>query len=263
VMISLWPSLTGGGNAGNVPFFNMFFLTQAIPFAASNLYKDIAFKSVDMDVWYLQFWDVAYQSIIGTLLFPVNTILPASANIAWKDIPSSMENGGKCLAGINIITPAHSNCALPGSEISCDNCHHAWLILIIYMTINVSYNVFILLVIKYGSATVLSIAQTIRLPLTSIAFSQTWIMGNQSEPFKSYTIYGLFIILAGLTSFRAGSLMKKSDSGLEETKIIPRLGPGGTEIFAESVRSTPLILPKTTHQHRQLYFSRLGIQVVQ
>jgi hypothetical protein len=30
----------------------------------------------------------------------------------------------------------------------CDNCYHAWLTLMIYMTINVIYNVFILLVIK-------------------------------------------------------------------------------------------------------------------
>lgn len=257
VTLSLLPSMTvPGGEKGNLPFFNMFFLCQAIPFAASNVYKDIAFKSVDMDVWYLQFWDVAYQSVIGTFLFPVNTILPKPANIAWKDIPSAMKNGGICLSGTNVIV---DHCG--GNSDPCDTCHLAWMTLLIYMCINVCYNVFILLVIKHGSATVLSIAQTIRLPLTSIAFAQKWIMGaSQVEKFSKYSLYGLFIIIAGLTSFRAGSLMKKPQEGDgASAKIIPRLGPGGTEIFAESVRSTPLIVPKTSLQHRQSYFTKLGI----
>jgi len=208
-----------------------------------------------MDVWYLQFWDVFYQSLIGTLLFPVNTILPAAARITWKEMPTDMEHGAMCLAGINTIT---SGCT---TEIPCDNCQGAWFTLILYMAINVIYNVFILLVIKHGSATLLSIAQTVRLPLTSIAFSQKWIMQDQVEPFSKYSLYGLFIILAGLTSYRAGSLMKKPAEGTEggSIRIIPRLGPGGSEIFAESVRSTPVIVPKTTHQHRSLYLSKLGI----
>jgi len=127
------------------------------------------------------------------------------------------------------------------------------------MCVNVIYNIFILLVIKHGSATILSIAQTIRLPLTSIAFSQKWIMGNQVEAFSKFSLYGLFIILSGLSAFRAGSLMKKPAEGEQSVRIIPRLGPGGTEIFAESARSTPLILPKTTIQHRKQYLTRLGI----
>jgi len=258
VTLSLLPSMTSTGDSGgqNIPFFNMFFLCQAIPFAASNVYKDIAFKAVDMDVWYLQFWDVFYQSLIGTCLFWVNPLLPKPANIEWKDMFPAMENGAICLSGTNVIT---SNCG--GSSTPCDACHHAWLILGIYMSVNVVYNIFILLVIKHGSATVLSIAQTIRLPLTSIAFSQNWIMGNQVEPFSQFSLYGLFIILSGLSAYRAGSLMKRPEGGEGTVKIIPRPGPGGTEIFSESVRSTPLIIPKTTLQHRRHYLTRLGINV--
>lgn len=258
VTLSLLPSLTNSGDSGqNIPFFNMFFLCQAIPFAASNLYKDIAFKSVDMDVWYLQFWDVFYQSVIGTFLFPVNTILPHPARIEWKDIPSAMRNGGICLSGTDVVKLP--NCSATDASDLCDDCYHAWLILIIYMSINVIYNVFILLVIKHGSATVLSIAQTIRLPLTSIAFSQKWIMGNQVEPFSNFSLYGLVIILGGLSAFRVGSLMKRPADGEGSGKIILHAGPGGSEIFAESVHSAPLILPKTSHQHRKQYFTRLGI----
>lgn len=266
VTLSLLPSLTSSGNSEqNIPFFNMFFLCQAIPFAASNVFKDIAFKSVDMDVWYLQFWDVFYQSLIGTFLFPVNTLLPPPANIRWADIPGAMKNGAICLSGVNVIIPTADPTTTCGTSANnpCDNCYHAWLILLIYMAINVIYNIFILLVIKHGSATILSIAQTIRLPLTSIAFSMQWIMGNQKESFSQFSLYGLFIILGGLSAFRAGSLMKKpvDGEGTSVVKIIPRPGPGGTEIFTESVRATPLIIPKTSIQHRKEYLARLGINV--
>jgi hypothetical protein len=87
-------------------------------------------------------------------------------------------------------------------------------------------------------------------------------MGNQYEKFSKFSLYGLFIILSGLSAFRAGSLMKRpaGAEGEEGTvRIIPRMGPGGTEIFAESSRSAPLILPKTTLQHRKQYLTRLGI----
>jgi len=265
VIVSLVPALTGGQNTGNVFFWNMFYLCQVIPFAASNVYKDIAFKAVDMDVWYLQFWDVFWQSVFGTLLFPINTILPAPATIPWSSIGSSMKDGGECLIGNNLITPENSTCGPDNSQhIYCDECVGAWLILSIYMIINVSYNVFILLVIKYGSATILSIAQTVRLPLTNICFSFEFIMGKDASPFSGYSLYGLLVILAGLISYRAGSLAKKKPEGAEgETpshRIIPHIGPSGGDYVIESVATIPLITPKTSAQVRRQYLNKLGLR---
>jgi hypothetical protein len=59
-----------------------------------------------------------------------------------------MRDGGLCLIGQNLITPENSSCGKPGATIPCDECDSAWIILLIYMAINVAYNVFILLVIK-------------------------------------------------------------------------------------------------------------------
>lgn len=88
-------------------------------------------------------------------------------------------------------------------------------------------------------------------------------MGDQVETFSPFTLYGLLIIIGGLIAFRAGSLLKRAPAGADgekvEPKIIPRLGPGGTEIFAEPVRAVPLIMPKTPQQHRNIYLSKLGI----
>jgi len=263
VVLSLIPALTNKGeNTGNVFFWNMFYLCQVIPFAASNVYKDIAFKSVDMDVWYLQFWDVFWQSMIGTMLFPINTVLPPPAKVEFSQIPANMKNGTLCLIGHDLITPLDSACGpLNPKHLACDDCHNAWLILGIYMAINVAYNVFILLVIKYGSATILSIAQTIRLPLTNICFSFHFIMGKDAQPFSGFSLYGLLVILSGLVAYRAGSLAKAPEAGEGEPhKIIPRIGPGATDYFVEAPAvSGPLITPKSHDQQRKQYLTRLGL----
>jgi len=271
VIVSLVPGLTDpSANKGNVFFWNMFYLCQVIPFAASNVYKDIAFKAVDMDVWYLQFWDVFWGSVVGSLLFPINTILPPPAYIAWDQIPNSMRDGGLCLVGENLITSDNSKCGPDNVDhISCDDCDSSWLILIIYMAINVAYNVFILLVIKYGSATILSIAQTVRLPLTNICFSFEFIMGPKYVTrLSGDTVWGLIVILVGLVVYRVGSYFKKkpiTEGGDGEPavshRIIPHIGPGGGggDYMVESISSTPLIIPKTSTHLRKQYLAKLGV----
>lgn len=262
VVISLLPALTGNGNSGNVFFWNMFYLINIIPFAASNVYKDIAFKSVDMDVWYLQFWDVFYQSVVGTLLFPINMALPPPQQVVPSQIGPNLLDGGKCLIGQNQITPGNSGCNLPHPYQPCDECTNAWLLLLIYMAINVAYNVFILLVIKYGSATVLSIAQTVRLPLTNICFSFNFIMGKDAVPLKGEIVYGLIVILVGLGAYRVGAQLKKKPTEEGETesrRIIPHIGPGGGDFLVESVISKPLIIPKTSQHLRKQYLAKLGV----
>jgi len=263
VVISLLPALTGKGNSGNVFFWNMFYLINIIPFAASNVYKDIAFKSVDMDVWYLQFWDVFWQSIVGTMLFPINMALPPPQQVVFSQIGTNLMDGGKCLIGQNQITPENSQCAQPHPYQPCDECTNAWVLLLLYMAINVAYNVFILLVIKYGSATILSIAQTIRLPLTNICFSFKFIMGKDATPLKGEIVYGLIVILLGLVCYRVGAQLKKKPAGeegeTESRRIIPHIGPGGGDFLVESVISKPLIIPKTSQHLRKQYLAKLGV----
>lgn len=257
VVLSLVPSLTGSDNSGNSVFWNMFYLCQVIPFAASNVYKDIAFKEVDLDVWYLQFWDVFWQSLVGTLLFPINTILPPPATIKWGGIPKNLHDGGMCLIGKDLITPP----ACGTKDLACDDCTNAWLILLIYVAVNVAYNVFILLVIKYGSATILSIAQTVRLPITNLCFASKKLAGNDTVPFTRWSLAGLLVILFGLVTYRVGSAMKQKslieDGG--ETRIIPHIGPGGVDYMIEAVAAKPLIVPKTGAHLRRQYLTKLGV----
>ncbi|EFA83226.1 putative transmembrane protein [Heterostelium album PN500] len=261
VVVSLIPSLTGKSDANNKVFWNLFYLISMIPFALSNIYKDIGFQSVqDMDVWYLQFYDSLFQGIVGTFLFPINNWLPPPGGIKFKDIIPSLRDGAECLAGTNTITMASSNntCDLPTTDFPCDNCHNAYIIIIIYMTINIVYNVFILLVIKHAGATVYSIANTLRLPLTNIVFSLKFIVPvSIYQAFSGLSVAGLIIILLGLVGYRIGSMIKAKQSGEDgEVKVIPGLGPAGVEVLPAGPLRRPLIEPKSPEHLRNQFFAR-------
>ncbi|KAK5575544.1 hypothetical protein RB653_006677 [Dictyostelium firmibasis] len=267
VVIALIPSLVGGSSGGNILFYNFFYLISVIPGALSNVYKDIAFKSIDMDVWYLQFWDCLYQSLFGSILFPINNWLPPPATIKFTAILPAMKDGALCLGGKNSILPiyngtssvlAFGSCGINDNYV-CDDCHNTWVIVLIYMTINIAYNIFILLVLKHAGATVYSIANTVILPLTNIFFSIKFIMGAATSPFSGLSVAGLLVILFGLGGYRVGSMTKKpppeTPKDSEET-----IGGSNKNNLAVSGEITP-IQPKNQIYLRNQFFGRLGIDV--
>ncbi|GAM24526.1 hypothetical protein SAMD00019534_077010 [Acytostelium subglobosum LB1] len=269
VFISLVPALIGKSDANNKLFWNFFFLLSMIPFAASNVYKDIGFQSVeDMDVWYLQFWDCFFQGIVGTFLFPINDILPPPATVKFDQVIPSLKDGALCLAGQNSITNATNPfCYEPSATIPCDNCHNAYIIVICYLTINIVYNVFILLVLKHAGATVYSIANTVRLPLTNIVYSMKFLVpASIYQPFSLYSLGGLLVILTGLITYRVGSMIKSKNSAAageveQPPKFIPGIGPAGVDVLPAGPLQKPLIEPKTPAYLRNQFFGKLGIPI--
>eukprot|EP01133_Synstelium_polycarpum_P015950 gene15950-18964_t len=261
VGIALVPALTGKGESGGSVFWYFFYLLNVLPFALSNVYKYIGFQSVDdMDVWYFQFWDCVFQSMVGTFLFPINAILPAPGTIPFSSVPTSLKDGAMCLAGHNTIVNNCGDINIYG--ITCDACHNAWIIILCYMTVNVIYNIFILLVLKHAGPTIYSIASTVRLPLTNIVFSLHFIMGSATQPFSSFSVAGLVVILLGLASYRVGSIIKDKKTEAEggvQVRVIPGLGPAGVDVMP-SVRK-PFIEPKSPEYLRNQFFGKLGIQV--
>ena len=102
----------------------------------------------------------AFQFFLGILLAPLNSLpFLQDAYVAFTDIPSTIANGGRCLAGINSIVNhtivdadgfAHGSCwsdknnkwGAP-SDSHCDDCVGAWLPTFFYIVFNCSYNLFI------------------------------------------------------------------------------------------------------------------------
>jgi hypothetical protein len=170
------------------------------------VYKEIAFKGADLDVNYLQFWVAVFQFFIGLALIPFNTFkFLGDDAVPWDQLPYTLSDGAKCLVGINTQV---TNC-WTGTEVSgmkqCDDCHMAFLPVVLYMCFNICYNLFIVLVIKHGGAAIMYVIMTIRLPLVQLAFALKFI-NNPPDAVEWNSMVGLVLILIGLVCYRSVSV---------------------------------------------------------
>merc|ERR1712008_10530 len=118
------------------------------------------------------------------------------------------------------------------------HCETAWTAVLGYVCFNLSFNIFIMLVIKYGSAALSFLVSTLRLPLTAIAFSCPLIMGIHTVQPGMSDFVSLAVILIGLIMYRYGSqLLQHSRHSKLECPASPRRSPSNW--FSPSSWSSP------------------------
>ena len=155
------------------------------------------------------------------------------------------------------------------------------------MFFNLLYNIFIILILKYGGSNILWLAMTIMVPLGNVAFSLKFVPGN--KPMRPTDIVGLVVIMTGLILYRFWAPLTKffplalrarmaeigigpalptddDDDEFDRTGSVkyPLLGSQ----FASIEIADPIYvvrperkLIRSQHQIRSNYFARLGIQV--
>ncbi|KYK65421.1 transmembrane protein [Toxoplasma gondii TgCatPRC2] len=201
----LHPSSDGGGD---VFVFNLLYLLSNLPTAVSCVYKEVAFRGVEMGTNYLQAWVALFQFLIGFLVLPLNALpVLGPQRVPLAELPASLWNGTRCLFGFNTIV---TNCGGAGNmESPCDNCEGAWKYVGMYLSFNLLYNMFIIFVVKSGGAALTFLVSTLRLPVTALAFCSRAIMGDRAVPPKATDFYGLLVLILGLVIYRAGGIMKR------------------------------------------------------
>eukprot|EP01095_Lingulamoeba_sp_RSL-Kostka_P004570 TRINITY_DN157_c0_g1_i1.p1 TRINITY_DN157_c0_g1~~TRINITY_DN157_c0_g1_i1.p1 ORF type:complete len:503 (+),score=149.18 TRINITY_DN157_c0_g1_i1:53-1561(+) len=268
-------SLSSGASSGadgvqsaNTPTGLIIFFLSSIPTAFSGVYKEIGFKGTNLDVYLVNAWVATFQFVIGMFFLPL-TKLKAFGGIPFKEMPKSLWDGWLCFLGTN---SRHS-----------DQCEDAWMLVCGYLVVNIAYNVVLLMMIKYGSASLFYVASAIILPSADICFTFHWVMGCYAESLSVYDIVGLIVILIGILVYRflgsesAKSEKKKSDdtdgeyldSGSDdddeyefEEETIPVISFQVGEVH--SIRRRKKVskehTPRTEKTIRNTYLSRLGIK---
>jgi len=239
--IALIPIFTGKSNEGTtkaVWYSILIYFLNNIPQSLSNVTKEQAFQKDTLDVYYLGSWVAWYQLAISLMFIPI-TSFPGFGSLDFYSIPRQIYYGLKCFAGMN---------SLPGDE-----CSYNYIFTTLYILINFFYNILILLVTKYASATLFTLAFALRLPLTQIVYSLYFIMRQFTEPFSWETIVALIVVLIGFAIYSAARSSDNQEEG--EKIIIPSLRGG-----IESVPITKAVAKKRDVQEiRSNYFTRLGI----
>jgi len=145
ILCVLAPTINDSG--GSLLWACMMILST-IPMALSSVYKEIALGETKLDPMYLNGWIAVFQ-IVFALLLCVPASLASSPPVPIFDLPKAVLDGIYCYVGIN------SQKCDSGSSSECtpDDCFPAAPIYVnLFLFFNQTYNLFILLVIRHGSA---------------------------------------------------------------------------------------------------------------
>jgi hypothetical protein len=155
-------------SSGTSPPFAIMFFLATIPTAFSNVFKEIAFKGTDLDIYLVNAWVATFQFIIGFPLLPLGITVEKDPLAALKGLPKEFYQGMLCFVG-------------QGED--GDLCVQRLVMvhILVYLFINIFYNIFVLSVLKYGSASLLQISSAMLLPLANITFTIKGIM-NEFKP---------------------------------------------------------------------------------
>jgi len=199
---------------------------------------------------YMNAWTGFFQFFLGLASAPLAILLEPSLSI--DTLIPHMINGFKCFL-------------LEQDTLPSDNCTAHWgarLTVLLYMAINIIYNILLLLVLKHGSATLLYISSTVMVPTVSLCQTMTFLLGPSAHPLSPYNIAGLLAILTGLLTYRSAR-EKVGPKGEEEALLgseVTFTAPGREFIVGPALQPGQFpILPKTTDDIRRSYLLMLGI----
>lgn len=200
----LAPSISGDGNV----LWSIIMIVSTIPMALSSVYKEIALGDQELDPIYLNGWIAVFQFLFSLILC-VPASLTSEPPVPVSELPDNILDGLFCYGAKDSVTcPDNMD---DGDQCVPDNCQMSPLFVTLYLAFNIGYNILIILIIKFGSASLLFMALTVMVPLGNIAFTLDFV--PQHKPLSPYDIIGLVIICSGLGCYRFANSIIKSRCG--------------------------------------------------
>lgn len=202
LVISILPALLADTKIDN-PFWSFGYFLSIWPNAISFAFKEMVFsKMPKMDIFIVNTFGSIFQLIFSFLLLPVVSI-PGLGKVPFNQLPGFVAEASQCFVG---ITPqscidAHADC----------NCHGEPWATLIYMGINLSWNISLLLLLKNGGAVFTFISVAVSLPIAHLAFALPWPL-LPASPLHYLDIIALVIVLFGLVLYRLATILKQQKS---------------------------------------------------
>ncbi|KAL8454980.1 hypothetical protein Emag_001183 [Eimeria magna] len=175
-------------DSSNLPFFNLLFLLSILPSSLSYVVKEVAFRGVQMNTSFLQFWVALFQFFVGFALLPLTSLPLLGSGLKVERLGVFL-----FLHGIGLRPRRRA-----GVEV------------LVYILFNLIYNVCAMLVLKHCGATVLFLVMTVRLPLTSMAFYSKLIVGLGLRVWGSGCGLGLALPLSSSAAAAAADSSRSS-----------------------------------------------------
>eukprot|EP00947_MAST-08B_sp_MAST-8B-sp1_P003513 g3513.t1 len=234
---------TSSGDDGGADAGWIFLLVFSQVFAAaSNVYKEIALKGVDLDEWYMNVWVSIFQLGFGVLCFWQGYVadfmdpLPAIGSCTGCSWSAMVSGANKCFVGyeVEIAGVSNSTClknngvwsasssagtTAPSTLVDGETCtldcglETPLYIFLAFIVFNITYNMLMLYVFKHGSSTLFVIANAVRLPLVDLLLMWPAVAGASSEMFTHYDGFALVMLVLAIVVYYAQKEGKKRTSG--------------------------------------------------
>lgn len=177
-------------------------ILSCIPMTLSSLYKEITVSKVEVEPLYMNGWTAFFQ-LFYSLALAVAAAPIFSPPIAPHELPRHLLDAWDCYYhGRGTVD---HGCHLD------DECGKAFWLWNINFAIVVLYTVFSVLLLKYGSTSLLYLALTITVPLGNLAFCLPFMPGY--TPMRLTDILGLVVIVLGLVLYRSSGATEEAEEG--------------------------------------------------
>eukprot|EP00759_Apiculatamorpha_spiralis_P034862 PhF_6_TR35984/c0_g1_i1/m.52097 len=195
---------------------------------------------------YLNGWVAVYQFLFGVVV-----CVPAgyAVGVLPADLPDNIAWGFKCMLGHN--TQDSDNCVMTGPVFTST-----------FLIDVVLYNLFVILLIKYGSATWMLLAQTLLVPLGSFAFAipypEEYVPASNRATIDGWLLGGMAGLLIGL--FLYNEMHRMLCSQWFPAPGSPMEGEDGTGVASGVDETSELMggVPKEKRRHH-IAFSQPGL----
>jgi len=196
VFIEFIPYLTDNnhdnfGNASSKPFFVLTFCLGQLPASFSGVYQENAFSKTRVNVVYMMAYSSLAQFLFLVLFAPVNFV-PYFGNTTPEDFISMINNAFLCITN---NYDGHPECRDAGIVLFC--CIISMLLTQIFQT----------LLVKVSSAATSVLVMTLITPVSSIAFTFQFLMGQHTEEINIIQAIALLVLLTGIGLYRFADII--------------------------------------------------------
>lgn len=182
---------------GKVGYVIVYFLSDA-PYALAAVYKDFAFKTAALDVYYLTAFVSWTQLVISWCYLPLLSI-PAFGGTPLSSIPESLSDGAKCFFGDTSVKVYDSDNVFTGycgANVTVSTLCYSLSCFLLGIT-----NLYIM---QKGSATLYVLTIALCVPIANLSFSVPALMmavGLEPDSFSWYNFAGVVMVVVGFVAY--------------------------------------------------------------
>nr|AYQ96080.1 chloroquine resistance transporter [Babesia duncani] len=188
--------------------YNLIYMAACIPDAVSSAIKTMLYGSGTMNMVKYQFYVISMQFIISIPMQLIIMAIRQGTDALGTKIWELISNGSLCIfSAINTIT---DQCGID-EKIRCDECEEAFKLLCYYLIFNIIIRIAYIFIMMQSSATLVFLLGTMKIPLSSLAFSSKKISGSSSVNFNFMDIICFLGICFGLYLYGYGSTLQSPE----------------------------------------------------